>query len=205
MIGTSSEGSQSCFPEAERRKPRPATQRAIDRPRFRDAAQGEGDDRVGAFEELVGSVDPPMYVVTVASRGERSGCLVGFAGQTSIDPPRFAVWISAVNHTAGVASHASEFVVHVLRADDQRVAEVFGELTGDDVDKFALLPWTPTPSGTPVLAGCDHFVGRVVSRIDTDGDHCGYVLEPGAVDVKRADGGQFGLRRARQLDPGHPA
>jgi flavin reductase (DIM6/NTAB) family NADH-FMN oxidoreductase RutF len=160
---------------------------------------------VGSFEELVGSVDPPMYVVTVVSRGERSGCLVGFAGQTSIDPPRFGVWISVANHTSEIAAHASEFVVHVLRADDERVAEVFGELTGDDVDKFALLPWTPTAAGTPVLDGCDHFVGRVVDRIDVEGDHRGYILEPEAAEVSRADRGQFGLRRASRLDPGHPA
>jgi flavin reductase (DIM6/NTAB) family NADH-FMN oxidoreductase RutF len=146
-----------------------------------------------------------MYVVTVASGGERSGCLVGFAGQSSIDPPRFTVWISDANHTSKVAAGASEFVVHVLRADDERVAEVFGELTGDEVDKFSLLSWTPTASGTPVLDGCDHFVGRVVARLETDGDHFGYVLEPGAVEVRRADGGQFGLGRARRLDPGHPA
>jgi flavin reductase (DIM6/NTAB) family NADH-FMN oxidoreductase RutF len=182
-----------------------ATASAMRALRFRESVAGKDYARMGAFEDLVGSVDPPMYVVTVASRGRRSGCLVGFAGQTSIDPPRFTVWISAANHTAEVAGGASELVVHVLRADDQRVAEVFGELTGDDVDKFTLLPWRPTPAGTPVLSGCDHFVGRIVDRIDVPGDHRGYVLEPGAVGVTRADRGQFGLRRARQLDPGHPA
>jgi flavin reductase (DIM6/NTAB) family NADH-FMN oxidoreductase RutF len=155
--------------------------------------------------QLVTSADPPMYVITVASGDERSGCLVGFACQASIDPPRFAVWISRANRTADVAARASHFVVHVLREGDRRIAEVFGELTGDDVDKFSLVSWTAGPGGAPVLDGCDHLVGRVVSPIDTDGDHRGYLLEPVSVVVVREDGGRFGMREGVELDPGHPA
>ncbi len=38
---------------------------------------------VPAFESLVGSMDYPMFVVTVNAGGERSGCLVGFVTQCS--------------------------------------------------------------------------------------------------------------------------
>jgi flavin reductase (DIM6/NTAB) family NADH-FMN oxidoreductase RutF len=161
---------------------------------------------VSDFDELMSDLDPPMFVVTVAAQGAVGGCLVGFAGQTSIDPPRFAVWISRENRTAEIAAHATHFVVHCLRDDDHdnRVAAVFGELSGDDVDKFALVDWTPTVDGTPALIGCDRFVGRVLEAIDTDGDHRGYVLEPEEVARARGPFSQLGLQAAKDLDPGHP-
>jgi flavin reductase (DIM6/NTAB) family NADH-FMN oxidoreductase RutF len=161
---------------------------------------------VDDFDDLMVTLDPPMYVVTMTAGTERSGCLVGFAGQTSIEPPRFTVWISDSNHTSRVASRASHFVVHALRADDHRIAEVFGELTGDEVDKFSLVSWSPTVEGAPAIDACDHFVGRVLAPIDTDGDHRGYVLEPvRVVRVHPGDDGQLGLQVAGDLEPGHPA
>ena len=45
----------------------------------------------GAFDELMGELDYPMFIVTAAREGERAGCLVGFATQTSIHPSRFLV------------------------------------------------------------------------------------------------------------------
>ena len=51
------------------------------------------------FEELVATLDPPMFVVTARAGDERDGCLVGFATQCSIDPPRFFVCLSEKNRT----------------------------------------------------------------------------------------------------------
>ncbi|MGW6919617.1 flavin reductase, partial [Kitasatospora sp. NPDC054939] len=63
---------------------------------------------MGGFESFVALLDTqPVYVVTAANdAGQRAGCLVGFAGQCSIRPPRFTVWISKVNHTYAVAMHS---------------------------------------------------------------------------------------------------
>ncbi|MFI6416099.1 flavin reductase family protein [Streptomyces sp. NPDC050842] len=88
-------------------------------------------------------LDAPMYVVTAASGGERAGCLVGFASQCSIDPPRFAVWLSVANHTYRVAREAEYLTAHVLHRDERAPAELFGEETGDRVDKFATIGWRP--------------------------------------------------------------
>ena len=47
-------------------------------------------DPHGRFNDLVGGLDYPMFIATARSeRGERAGCLVGFATQCSIDPSRF--------------------------------------------------------------------------------------------------------------------
>ena len=57
-----------------------------------------------AFEAIMSDVDPPSYVVTAADGDDRAGCLVGFATQCSIDPPRFGVWLSKLNRTYRVAA-----------------------------------------------------------------------------------------------------
>ena len=44
-----------------------------------------------AFEKLVSLLDYPMFVVTTRAGDESAGCLVGFASQVSIRPPRFLV------------------------------------------------------------------------------------------------------------------
>ena len=57
-----------------------------------------------AFQRIVAELGEPMLIVTaVAGDGERSGCLIGFATQTSIHPPHFLVCLSRKNHTYGVA------------------------------------------------------------------------------------------------------
>src|SRR5690242_18770420 len=49
------------------------------------------------FNAIVGELESPMFIVTARAGAEPLGCLVGFATQTSIDPPRFAVCLSHNN------------------------------------------------------------------------------------------------------------
>ena len=51
-------------------------------------------DAPAAFNAIVGDLEYPMFIVTARAGDERLGCLVGFATQTSIDPPRFAACLS---------------------------------------------------------------------------------------------------------------
>jgi flavin reductase (DIM6/NTAB) family NADH-FMN oxidoreductase RutF len=68
----------------------------------------------------------PMFIVTAVAGRQRAGCLVGFATQTSIHPPRMLVHLT----------------------------ELFGGETGDDVDKFARTEWDEGPRGLPIVRGC---------------------------------------------------
>lgn len=156
------------------------------------------------FNDIVGALDYPMVVVTASAAGERAGCLVGFAAQCSIGPPRFMIWLSKRNHTFRVAEQASVLAVHVLSSHDIGLAELFGGQTGDEVDKFAACRWRPGPGGAPILLDCTRwFAGEVLERVDT-GDHVGFLLAP-----FEAEGGswssQLGFQRARAIDPGHDA
>jgi flavin reductase (DIM6/NTAB) family NADH-FMN oxidoreductase RutF len=157
-----------------------------------------------AFSDLVDRLDYPMYVVTAADGERRGGCLVGFATQCSIDPPRFLACLSVKNHTHRVAAGARTLVVHVLRADQHDVAALFGGETGDEVDKLARVAWTPGPGGAPVLDDCaGWFAGEVLDRYDL-GDHTGLLLAP--VDGATTEATEL-LRFAhvRDLEPGHEA
>ncbi|UQW99510.1 flavin reductase family protein [Streptomyces sp. RerS4] len=161
------------------------------------------ETELDAFAELL---DGPVYVVTVAAGGERSGCLVGFASQCSIRPPRFTVWLSKVNHTYRVARGASHLAVHVLDRDRRSVAELFGGETGDEVDKFARIDWRPSADGSPLLADARAwFVGRIETRID-GGDHEGFLLAPTEVSPPpRTAPALLRYSDVKRIDPGHPA
>jgi flavin reductase (DIM6/NTAB) family NADH-FMN oxidoreductase RutF len=152
----------------------------------------------------VGRIDYPMLIVTAAAGDERAGCLVGFATQCSIRPLRFLVCLSDKNHTHRVAQDAELLGVHLVPADGDRLAELFGSDTGDEVDKFAACAWREGPQGTPLLDDCPNwFVGRVLERLDA-GDHQAVLLEPVAAGAG-ASTTQFDFHRARRLEPGHEA
>lgn len=163
------------------------------------------------FGVFTAGLDYPMFVVTTTDGVERSGCLVGFTTQTSIDPPRFLVCLSEKNHTFRVAAGADLLAVHALAADQRPLAELFGAETGDEVDKFAECAWTAGPGGVPLLEECPRrLVGRVLARLPL-GDHVGFLLEPVEADenprARRAEdpAQALTLEDVTDLEPGHEA
>jgi flavin reductase (DIM6/NTAB) family NADH-FMN oxidoreductase RutF len=156
-----------------------------------------------AFNAIVGNLEYPMFIVTARAGDERLGCLVGFATQTSIDPPRFAVGLSRENRTFRRGRDADVLGVHCVPADAADLAELFGGETGDEVDKFARCEWHDGPEGVPILDRCHRwFVGRVLDRFDA-GDHELFLLEPVAASAAPED--DFTFHRAKRIEPGHPA
>ena len=127
------------------------------------------------FNELVGHLDYPMFIVTACNdASERAGCLIGFATQSRIPSSATAL------------------------------AELFGGRTGDEVDKFAQCDWREGPGGVPVLNECRNwFAGAVVDRFDL-GDHVGFLLDPVEVQLEVPQR-QFDFHRARRIDAGHGA
>lgn len=148
------------------------------------------------------TLDYPLFIVTTAADDIRAGCLVGFASQASIHPPRFLVGLSVKNHTFRVASRAEVLVVHLVPDETRELAELFGGETGDDTDKFARCQWTPGPGGAPILTALENwFAGRIMKRFDF-GDHCGFLLEP--VQERAASSEEtLSFHDAQNIEPGH--
>ena len=158
-----------------------------------------------AFESIVGALEYPMLVATTVAGDGRSGCMVGFATQCSIHPPRYLVCVSDKNHTyRTLEAGARAIAVHVVPESAADLVELFGGETGDDEDKFARCAWSPGPDGLPVLDDCPSwFAGRIVDRVVL-GDHVGFALEP--FDGRAGyDGLAFPFSRAKGIRPGHEA
>jgi flavin reductase (DIM6/NTAB) family NADH-FMN oxidoreductase RutF len=153
------------------------------------------------FERLVATLDYPLYVVTTAVQSQPAGCLIGFATQCSIHPPRFLACISKKNHTLLLANRAASVAVHIVEEKDKQIAELFGGETGDEVDKFARVSWH-FAHGVPILDACQRwFAGSVLEQIDL-GDHVGFLLEP--IDTEQNESSpQLTFQRARDIEPGH--
>ncbi len=161
------------------------------------------------LDHFLEGLDYAMFIVTVASETEsapasRSGCLVGFVTQVSIDPPRLLVCISKINHSYRLASGAQSMGVHVVGSDQHGLAELFGGETGDDIDKFAACAWSADPRGVPVLTDCPRrMIADVLDRVDL-GDHVGFVLAPTEVHAQ-ADAVPLYFSQIRGLQAGHQA
>lgn len=160
-------------------------------------------DQTQPFQRLVSELDYPMFIVT-ATAAEPSGCLVGFASQASINPSRFIVLLSKLNHTYRVASQVDALAVHFLSQANYELATLFGEETGDQVDKFSRCKWTDGPLGTTVLPETRGWVvGRIRDRVDA-GDHVIHLLDVEATHLGVA-GPPLEFQAVRDMHPGHPA
>jgi flavin reductase (DIM6/NTAB) family NADH-FMN oxidoreductase RutF len=170
-----------------------------------DSDGGEAAAIRAAMAAFTDRVDYPLLVLTIGTPDhELSGCLVGFATQCSIVPPRFLVCVSKVNHTFFVSERSDGLALHLLGDEQTAMASLFGEESGDSVSKFNHCAWSPGVTGAPVLDDCAAWLeGRVLDRFDV-GDHRALLVRP----LTGGPGNQSGVltyRNAPDLDAGHPA
>jgi flavin reductase (DIM6/NTAB) family NADH-FMN oxidoreductase RutF len=160
---------------------------------------------VEAFEKLVALLNYPMFVVTTEANDISAGCLVGFASQTSVQPPRFLVGLSKQNHTFRVAAGATHLAVHVFDREHLDVVELFGSQTGDKINKFDRCSWHRGPAQMPILDdAAAWFVGKVLDRFSL-GDHVGHLLEPVDGNPPHALEHWVSFGDVHHLQPGHEA
>jgi flavin reductase (DIM6/NTAB) family NADH-FMN oxidoreductase RutF len=156
------------------------------------------------FDDLMAGRDTAVAIVTAASGEQRGGCLIGFLSQCSIEPRRLAIWLSKANHTYRVALTAKYVAVHFPTADDFGLAELFGTLSGDDLDKFEHCRHETGPSGVPLLVDCpNRIVARRVALLDDGSDHVCITLEP--IEAHGARSEPLRIAALEGLVPGHAA
>lgn len=158
------------------------------------------------FLKLAGSLDYPLYIVTASDGARREGCVIGFATQSSFQPPRFLACLSRANRTYRLALRVDALAVHLVPLRLVELAELFGGETGDEVDKFARCMWHEGPRGVPLLDGCPSwFAGEILERHDL-GDHVGFLLAPFAAGFDEQPEGQIVSFQSVKdaIEPGHP-
>jgi flavin reductase (DIM6/NTAB) family NADH-FMN oxidoreductase RutF len=155
-------------------------------------------------EAMTTSANYPLYVVTTSLAGEHSGCLAGFVTQASLTPVRFVVCVSKVNHTFRIAEGSKSLALHLLGSDQQEMASLFGEFSGDVTDKFETVAWRRGVTGAPVLTECAAWVeGSIINQM-SGGDHEAFLMTV----VDGGDGphrGTFRQHDADDFEAGHPA
>lgn len=157
-----------------------------------------------ALDPYFERIDFPYYVVTVRTPdGDMSGCLAGFVTQCSINPPNFLVCVAKVNHTFEVADRSSAMGLHLLGEDQTELARIFGEETGDLVDKFAQCDWRLGATGAPLLVeSAVALEGHILGHFSA-GDHEAYLVRAERA-VEGSHGGLLTYRDAPHFHPGHP-
>jgi flavin reductase (DIM6/NTAB) family NADH-FMN oxidoreductase RutF len=156
------------------------------------------------FSQLAMTLDYPLFIVTATDGRQRDGCLIGFATQCSIHPPRFLACLSRENRTFRIACDARALAVHVLPHSEIALAELFGGETGDEIDKLERCDWSAGPHELPILAGCPTwFAGEIRARHDL-GDHVGFVLDPIETHLGPAVETAFFQDVKGRIVPGHP-
>ena len=142
------------------------------------AAVHDGDVHDEPFDQLMGMLDYPVFLVTTEADGQPSGCLVSFATQISARPPRFLVGIPNSSRSLGLASQFEYLAVHVLPRRGHGLAKLFGDETVDQHDKFRRCSWRAGPFGMPILdEAAAWFVARALNWSEI-GDHVCNLLEP---------------------------
>jgi len=154
------------------------------------------------IEAFLDKLDFPMFIVTAAAGGRRSGCLVGFVSQCSVDPPRLLVCISEKNHTHEVAGAAQWLAVHLIPRLRTELVDLFGSHSGHEIDKFSRCEWTEGPERVPLLDACpSRIVGRVIGRIPV-GDHTAFLVEATEASASAEQVYMFSMARLQEVEPG---
>ena len=158
-----------------------------------------------AFDDLMGSANAALLVVTTAVDDVRAGCMVGYHAQASMSPQHYSFWLSKANHTYRAGLLATHFVVHFLTEHDHDLAKHFACNSGQDTDKFADVAVETGDHDMPlVVALPNRMTLERISILDDGGDH---VCVTARVVAAESDGNFTPLRLTDvgDLKPAHGA
>jgi 3-hydroxy-9,10-secoandrosta-1,3,5(10)-triene-9,17-dione monooxygenase reductase component len=132
------------------------------------------------MREVLGHFVSGIVVVTATDLTRPIGFTCQSFASLSLDPPLVSFAPARTSTTWRRIRATGTFCVNVLASDHQELSVGFAR---SGVDKFAGVPWRPSPSGAPVLDGVSAWIDcRLWNEYD-GGDHTiavGRVLDLGA-------------------------
>jgi flavin reductase (DIM6/NTAB) family NADH-FMN oxidoreductase RutF len=100
---------------------------------------------------------PAVLVSSAGPEGRPNIMTVAWCGIVCSGPPMLGISVRPATHTHGIIQSSGEFAVNVPDAGLVRVVDFCGNVSGRDVDKFALSRLTPFPAtriSAPLIAEC---------------------------------------------------
>jgi len=120
------------------------------------------------FRHVLGHFCTGVTVVTALEAGEP----VGFACQAfaalSLAPPLVLFCPASKSYSWQRIKRVGQFSVNVLAEGLQDVSRVFGTA---GADKFASIPWTVSPGGSPIVDGALTWIDCTITSAIEAGDH----------------------------------
>ena len=129
---------------------------------------GEAAAEAAGFRQVLGHFCTGVTVITTAGPDGPAGFACQAFAALSLTPPLVLFCPGRASTTWPVIERAGHFCANVLADGQQELASVFG--TGG-ADKFAGVPWSPSPAGAPVLDGTLTWVECAVEAVHEAGDH----------------------------------
>jgi len=137
------------------------------------------------FRHVLGHFCTGVTVITTMGPQSPAGFACQAFAALSLIPPLVLFCPSRTSSTWPVIEQSGHFCVNVLTDGQQELARRFGTSGGD---KFAGVPWSASPGGSPVLEGALTWVECTVEAVHEAGDHylvTGRVAELGATRAGR--------------------
>ncbi|GHB70998.1 monooxygenase [Streptomyces viridiviolaceus] len=137
------------------------------------------------FRDVLGRFASGITVVAALDGAEP----VGFACQSfaslSLDPPLVMLSVGKASTSWPRIERAGRFCVNILAEDQREVCAALGARGGQ---KFATVPWRPSPYGTVVIDGALATVDCRLAAVHEAGDH--YIVTGEVVDLAARENGR---------------
>jgi len=162
-----------------------------------DLPPAVGDPRV--MRDVLGHFVSGVTVVTAMTPEGPIGFTCQSFSSLSLDPPLVAFAPARTSSTCPKLREAGRFCVNVLSEEQSDLSRQFAR---SGTDKFAGVTWTPSPHGSPVLAGVVAWIDSELWAEYDGGDHTivvARVLDLGADPSKTPllfHRGAYGLQAA---------
>jgi len=133
-----------------------------------DTGPPADDAQAEHFRQVLGHFCTGVTVITAAGDAGPAGFACQAFAALSLEPPLVLFCPSRSSLTWPVIARAGQFCANLLADEQRELARVFGT---SGRDKFAGVPWSPSPSGAPVLDGALTWVECAVQTVHEAGDH----------------------------------
>ena len=119
-----------------------------------------------------------LFVLTSASEGKDSGCIINTAGQVTSEPNRISITVNKSNFTHDLVRESGKFNISILsEAASFDTFKHFGFQSGLDVDKFA--DYTECKRSANglyyVTAGTNGYISAVIEQSVDLGSHTMFI------------------------------